>query len=518
MFSKENIFFGALFVLMSGYFLIWAGEYTNGAYPTILLVATAFGLFMAFNVGGNDVANSFGTSVGAGTLSIKQALLVAAVFEVSGAIIAGGEVTETIRSGIVNLDSMGLQPMEFMFIMMSSLFAAAGWLLFATKKGMPVSTTHSIVGGIVGASVMLGILQGDGAGALELIQWGKIGTIAISWVVSPLLGGIVAYALFGFIKKHILDYNDIANEKLQQITKKKKKLRKQVITDYKNMDKDERILALSQITWDAQTDYDEDLRDEAPESDYFKKLHAINQDKKEIRAELAMKTYLPIVAALGALVLSGMVIFKGLKHIDLNFSTLDQYLIMGMIAALAWSITYIAVRVIGSQNLERSTFVLFSWLQVFTASGFAFSHGSNDIANAIGPFVAILDVLKTGVIGTDAVVPKIAMITFGVGMVAGLWFLGKHVIETVGHGLTKMHPASGFSAELAAAGVVLLATTFGIPVSSTHILIGAILGIGLVNQQANWGLMKPIVLAWIITLPAAALLAAGTFTLLRSFL
>jgi len=181
-------------------------------------------------------------------------------------------------------------------------------------------------------------------------------------------------------------------------------------------------------------------------------------------------------------------------------------------------LTYIAVRVIGSQNLERSTFVLFSWLQVFTASGFAFSHGSNDIANAIGPFVAILDVLKTGVIGADAVIPKIAMITFGVAMMAGLWFLGKHVIETVGHGLTKMHPASGFSAELAAAGVVLIATTFGIPVSSTHILIGAILGIGLVNHQANWGLMKPIVLAWIITLPAAALLAAGMFALLRSLL
>jgi len=337
MFSKENVFFGALLVLMSGYFLIWAGEYTSGAYPTILLVATAFGLFMAFNVGGNDVANSFGTSVGAGTLTIKQALLVAAIFEVSGAIIAGGEVTATIRSGIVNLDSMGLQPMDFMYIMMSSLFAAAGWLLFATKKGMPVSTTHSIVGGIVGASVMLGILQGDGGGALELVQWGKIGTIALSWVISPLLGGIVAYALFGFIKKYILDYNDIANEKLQQITKKKKKLRKQVITDYKNMDKDERILALAQITWDAQTDYDEDLQDEAPESEYFKNLHAINQEKKDIGAEFAMKTYLPIVAAIGSLVLSGMVIFKGLKHIDLNFSTLDQYLIMGMIAALAWS-------------------------------------------------------------------------------------------------------------------------------------------------------------------------------------
>ncbi len=518
MFSKENIFFGVLFVFMGGYFLLWAGEYTNGAYPMVLLLATAFGLFMAFNVGGNDVANSFGTSVGAGTLTIKQALLVAAIFEVSGAVIAGGEVTETIRSGIVRLEDMVLSPMDFAYIMMSSLFAAAGWLLFATKKGMPVSTTHSIVGGIVGTSVTLGILQGGGGSAFDLVQWGKIGTIALPWVISPLLGGAVAYALFGFIKKYILDYNDAKANELKKITKEKKKLRKSVITDYEKMDKEERILALAKLTWDSQTEYDEDFHDEAPQSEYFQKMQAINQKKKDLHAEFAMKTYLPIVAALGSLVLSGMVIFKGLKHIDLNFTTLNQYLIIAMIAALTWSATFIAVRVAGSQNLERSTFVLFSWLQVFTASGFAFSHGSNDIANAIGPFVAILDVLRTSAIGAESTVPKVAMITFGVAMITGLWFLGKHVIATVGHGLTKMHPASGFSAELSAAGVVLLASTFGIPVSSTHILIGAILGIGLVNHQANWGLMKPIVLAWVITLPAAALLSAGMFVLLRTLL
>ena len=159
---------------------------------------------------------------------------------------------------------------------------------------------------------------------------------------------------------------------------------------------------------------------------------------------------------------------------------------------------------------------MFSWMQVFTAAGFAFSHGSNDIANAIGPFAAILEVLRTGAIGSQAAVPTIAMLTFGVALVVGLWFIGKEVIQTVGHNLTKMHPASGFSAELAAAGVVMLASVMGLPVSSTHILIGAVLGVGLVNRSTNWGLMKSIGLAWVITLPAAGLLSALAFIALNN--
>ncbi|MDY6811509.1 MAG: inorganic phosphate transporter, partial [Actinomycetota bacterium] len=153
-------------------------------------------------------------------------------------------------------------------------------------------------------------------------------------------------------------------------------------------------------------------------------------------------------------------------------------------------------------------FLLFSWMQVFTASGFAFSHGSNDIANAIGPFVAILDTMANNAINPEAPIPPAAMLSFGVAMIAGLWFIGRRVIATVGRNLTTMHPASGFAAELSAAAVVMGATILGLPVSSTHILIGAVLGIGLVNRSTNWGLMKPIGLAWVITLPAGAILGA----------
>ena len=267
---------------------------------------------------------------------------------------------------------------------------------------------------------------------------------------------------------------------------------------------------------DAQALRESDFSPEDLESDYYRKLYAINNKRKSIEAHRALETWVPVIAAVGSSVIASMLLFKGLKNMHLGLTTLHNYLIMGMIATGVWMATFIFAKTLKSDSLDRSTFLLFSWMQVFTAAGFAFSHGSNDIANAIGPFAAILDVLRTGEIGSQAAVPTLAMMTFGVALIAGLWFIGREVIQTVGNNLTKMHPASGFSAELAAAGIVMLASTLGIPVSSTHILIGAVLGIGLVNKQTNWGLMKPIAMAWIITLPAAGLLSAVAFYILNS--
>ena len=204
--TKVNVAFALLLILVTCYFLWWGIDYTQGHHIFIFILATLFGVFMAFNIGGNDVANSFGTSVGAGTLTIPQALGVAAIFEVSGAIIAGGEVTDTIRKGIVDLGTLTIEPMQFVFIMMSSLVAAALWLLFATKKGWPVSTTHSIIGGIVGASVTLGFMIGGSETGLALVKWSEIGNIAVSWVLSPVLGGVVSYVLFYQIKKYEKTY------------------------------------------------------------------------------------------------------------------------------------------------------------------------------------------------------------------------------------------------------------------------------------------------------------------------
>lgn len=514
--SKLNISFAFLLIAMTGYFIFWGLDYTGHNHVVLFVLATFFGVFMAFNIGGNDVANSFGTSVGAGTLTIKQALIVAAIFEVSGAVIAGGEVTKTIRKGIVDLSGIAVEPMQFVYIMMSALLAAAIWLLIATKRGWPVSTTHSIIGGIVGSSITLGFLIGGVDTGFALVNWNKMGMIAVSWVLSPLLGGLVAYTLFYQIKKYVLRFNDEADTELTAIKKAKKVHKAGHKKAFERLAEIQKISYTSAMARDAHTVRDGDFDAEELESDYYKELHEIEQQKNDIHATKALETYVPLFAALGGMLITGMLLFKGLKHMDLGLTTLNNYLIIGMLGAAIWLATAIFAKTLKGKDLNKSTYLMFSWLQVFTASGFAFSHGSNDIANAIGPFAAVLDILRTGEIGAKAAVPTIAMLTFGVALIAGLWFIGKEVIQTVGHNLTKMHPASGFAAELAAAGVVMLASVMGLPVSSTHILIGAVLGVGMVNHSTNWALMKPIGLAWIITLPAAGILSAITFITLRN--
>lgn len=513
---KLNISFTFLLIAMTGYFIFWGLDYTGHNHVVLFVLATFFGVFMAFNIGGNDVANSFGTSVGAGTLTIKQALIVAAIFEVSGAVIAGGEVTKTIRKGIVDLSGIAVEPMQFVYIMMSALLAAAIWLLIATKRGWPVSTTHSIIGGIVGSSITLGFLIGGVDTGFALVNWNKMGMIAVSWVLSPLLGGLVAYTLFYQIKKYVLRFNEEADTELTAIKKAKKVHKVGHKKAFERLAEIQKISYTSAMARDAHTVRDGDFDAEELESDYYKELHEIEQQKNDIHATKALETYVPLFAALGGMLITGMLLFKGLKHMDLGLTTLNNYLIIGMLGAAIWLATAIFAKTLKGKDLNKSTYLMFSWLQVFTASGFAFSHGSNDIANAIGPFAAVLDILRTGEIGAKAAVPTIAMLTFGVALIVGLWFIGKEVIQTVGHNLTKMHPASGFAAELAAAGVVMLASVMGLPVSSTHILIGAVLGVGMVNHSTNWALMKPIGLAWIITLPAAGILSAITFITLRN--
>ncbi|WP_421840117.1 inorganic phosphate transporter [Mycobacterium sp.] len=498
--------------LLAGAFLLfswWAFNHVgSNANKVILLLAIIVGMFMAFNVGGNDVANSFGTSVGAGTLTMKQALLVAAIFEVSGAMIAGGDVTETIRSGIVDLSGVAVDPNDFMNIMMSALLAAALWLLFANRMGYPVSTTHSIVGGIVGSAITLGIVGGQGGAAFSMVQWDQIGQIAVSWVLSPVLGGLVAYILYGAVKRHILLYNEEAEQRLLEIKKERMAHRQRHKAAFERLNEIQQIAYTGALARDAVAANRRDFDPDELESEYYRELQAIDAKKSSVDAFRALQNWVPLVAAGGSMIIAAMLLFKGFKHMHLGLTTMNNYFIMSMVGAAVWMATFIFAKTLRGESLSRSTFLMFSWMQVFTASGFAFSHGSNDIANAIGPFAAILDALRTDSIQGSAAVPAAAMLTFGVALCAGLWFIGRKVITTVGHNLTTMHPASGFSAELSAAAVVMGATVLGLPVSSTHILIGAVLGVGMVNRATNWGLMKPIALAWIITLPSAALLGA----------
>ncbi|MBN2871249.1 MAG: inorganic phosphate transporter [Campylobacterales bacterium] len=488
MFSRDNLFFGGIFVIATALFMMWGFNYLENNH-TLFVLATVFGIFMAFNIGGNDVANSFGTSVGAKTLTVKQALMIAAIFELSGAMLAGAEVTDTIRKGIVDLSAMDFDPMLFVFVMMGSLLSAATWLMFASMKGYPVSTTHSIVGGVLGGSIALGFVTMDvGESVFGLVRWDKIVTIAISWVVSPILGGLASYGIYWYLKKYILDYNEKVQSQIDGIKQQVKELK---------------------------ASYNEATATESEKILYEERLHELSRLQKKSNAFYALRTHAPVAAAFATTMISGMLLFKGLKHADLNFNEIQIFLIIATFSALAYGITYAIVKVMHKDTPHKATMRLFSMLQVLTASAFAFSHGANDIANAIGPFAAIIDILATGEINHKAPVPIVAMATFGIALIAGLWFIGKEVIQTVGSRITEIFPVTGFAAELGATLVILAATKLGIPVSSTHILIGAVIGIGMLNRNANWALMKPIALAWVITLPAAAGMAALFFYLLK---
>ncbi|MDN5585912.1 inorganic phosphate transporter [Brevibacterium aurantiacum] len=480
--SNDRLWHLAFGLLLAGSliaFTLWSFGYVGQGAPRMVLITTViFGAFMAFNIGGNDVANAFGTSVGAGTLTMKQALLVAAVFEVSGALLAGGEVTDTIKSGIVDLNAVSLNPMDFVYIMMAALLGAAVWLLIATRMGWPVSTTHSIIGGIIGASLTIGFVTGTGGFAM--VQWSEVGMIAISWVLSPALGAIVAFLIYGAIKKYVL------GDALSQTLKPH---------------------MLSSTSGDNQ----------AAEAEMGLESDPSATTASTVGSHSTLQRWVPLIAAGGAIILTAMLLFKGLKNLDVTVGPIGGTLLMAMIGLAVWMAVFVFAKTLRKQTVPRATFILFSWMQVFTASAFAFSHGSNDIANAIGPFAAVLDVLKTGTIDSEATVPFAAMLTCGIALIAGLWFIGRKVIATVGTKLTEIHPASGFAAELAAAGVVMAASISGLPVSSTHILIGAIIGVGLVNRSANWKLMRPIAMAWIITLPAAASIGAIGVLSLRTF-
>ena len=515
--SKISLIFYGIFCGVTIYFLIWGFGFIGSGDKMLFLVSVFLGIFMAFNIGGNDVANSFGTSVGSGTLSIAQALCIAAVFEASGAVIAGGEVTSTIRSGIIDLSKMDVHPRDFIYVMMSALFAAGAWLLFASRKGLPVSTTHAIIGGIVGSGLTLGALLNTAeASALWLVQWDKIGKIAISWVLSPILGGVISFGIFWLIKHYILDYNRYAQIKIDRIKREKKSLRKLHKKTFETLDDIQKIAYAEALNHDIYAMRDPDFDPSELDSEYYKKVIELDAKKEKLKSHKALEYGIPAVAGIGAFVISAMLIFKGLHNLNFGLTNFYNYLIIGMSTLITWLLMFIFAKTLRRSNLNKSAFLMFSWLQVLTASGFAFSHGSNDIANAVGPFAAIIDTMATNSINPSTPVPQQIMIMFAVALIAGLWFIGKEVIATVGTNLTKIHPASGFSAELASAVVVMAASVLGLPISSTHVLIGAILGIGLVNHSTNWSLMKPIGLAWIITLPVSALLSAFAFVLLRN--
>jgi len=409
--------------------------------PYLLFSGVVFGFFMAWGIGANDVANAMGTSVGAKALTLGQAIIVACIFEFAGAYLAGGEVTSTIRKGIIDPELLRDSPDLLVFGMMASLLAAGTWLLIASFKGWPVSTTHSIVGAIVGFAAV-GI-------SADAVSWSKVSSIVSSWVVSPLMAGTISFLIFRSVQNLILNTE-----------------------------------------------------------------HPFDNAKK----------YVPGYMFLVGFVLSMVTLLKGLKHIGLDLTFQESFLYSIVIGLVITFIGNFFLRKVENTYQTRDGVVfdgvekVFAVLMVFTACAMAFAHGSNDVANAVGPLAAIASVIESGgEVASKSTMPWWILLVGGIGIVAGLAMLGYRVIETVGKNITELTPSRGFAAELAAATTVVLASGTGLPISTTHTLVGAVLGVGLARglSAIDLGVVGRIVISWVITLPVGAGLSILFFFALK---
>ncbi|MGE6434650.1 inorganic phosphate transporter [Shewanella baltica] len=412
---------------------------TNG--PWLIAVAAAFGFLMAWGIGANDVANAMGTSVGSNAITIKQAIIIAMIFEFAGAFLAGGEVTSTIRNGIIDPSYFTNTPELLVYGMIGSLLAAGIWLVVASALGWPVSTTHSIVGAIIGFAAV-------GVGT-DSVEWGKVGGIVGSWVITPAISGFMAFIIFQSVQKLIFNTDDPLSN---------------------------------------------------------------------------AKRYVPFYMAFAGFMMSLVTILKGLSHVGIHLSGAEAYMLAGAIAVVVGLVGKVAIsRLKMSDKNDRQTQFknvekVFAILMVLTACCMAFAHGSNDVANAIGPLAAVVSVVNSG----GEIASKSPLVWWilplgAVGIVMGLAIFGQRVMQTIGKNITHLTPSRGFAAELAAASTVVIASGTGLPISTTQTLVGAVLGVGMARGIAaiNIGVVRNIVVSWVVTLPAGAGLSIIFFYMIK---
>lgn len=412
----------------------------------LFILILVSGFYMAWNIGANDVANAMGTSVGSGALTLRQAILIASVLEFCGAYYFGSHVSETMQNGIINPEYFQNEPRTLLLGMLSALIGTGIWLQIASYFGWPVSTTHSIVGAIVGFGALIG--------GLESIYWDKVFYIASSWVISPLLGGLIGYNIFQIIRTKI-----------------------------------------------------------------FYAPHPLDAAKK----------LMPYMVFGVFVLLTLLLLFNSLGNIELEIGFLEASgacLAIGLIAALLTKIgigywlketksnplTEIDNTKADFAIIER----MFGWLQILSACLMAFAHGANDVANAIGPLSAAMYILQTGTVSLETAIPSWALGLGGVGIVIGLATWGWRVIETIGKKITELTPTRGFAAEISAAATIMIASRLGMPISTTHTLVGAVIGVGLARgiEALNIGMTRDIIASWIITIPAGALTAVAVYNIL----
>ncbi len=403
----------ALFFLVAvlSYSFMSSGGIPNNLF---LAIAALFGAYMAMNIGANDVANNVGPAVGSKALTMGGAIIIASIFEASGALIAGGDVVKTIKKGIIDISAFGANSDSFIWAMMAALLAAAVWLNIATMAKAPVSTTHSIVGGVMGAGIA--------AAGFSIVAWGTMGKIAASWIISPVLGGLIAAGFLFSIKKTIV--------------------------------------------------YRED------------------------KVEAAIK-WVPIFIAIMSWAFVTYLTLKGLKKVwphivdvliflpETKKPTFMVAAIFGIIVAV---IVYFVMRstirkrALSLKNSRESINILFTVPLIFSAALLSFAHGANDVANAIGPLAAINDAIMTGGISSKAEIPLWVMAVGATGIAIGLALYGPKLIRTVGSEITELDQMRAFSVAMAASITVIIASQLGLPVSSTHIAVGGIFGVGFLRE------------------------------------
>ncbi len=404
-------------------------------FGTLFFIATALvGLYMAWNIGANDVANSMASAVGARAITIRQAVVIAGILNLAGAALVGSHVTHTVTRGIVSPEAIASSRMVILGAF-STLLAASGWVFLATWKGFPVSTTHSIIGALIGFGLI--------AGNASAIRWGKLGEVVASWITSPVLSGVLAYLLFKAIEKLFLRSG---RENLRRL------------------------------------------------SPYF-----VGATFLIVGLSLFLKT------SLGD---------------SLGIGTSGKIILSLLLAVLAGGGGWVWVSLYLRREEGRGVEDVFRNLQIMTSCYVAFAHGANDVANAAGPMATVHSVIANGGIAEKVEVPFWLLAFGGGGIALGILTWGYRVIKTVGSKITNLTNTRGFAIDFSTATVVLLSSKLGLPVSTTHACVGAVVGVGLARglEAVDFRVVKRIIVSWMVTIPVAALLAMGFYGLLARFM
>ncbi len=392
-----------------------------------LLITIALGFWMAWNIGANDVANSMGTAVGAKAITPKQAAVIAGLMNFTGAYFFGKSVTETIRKGILDIN-MIRDPIVIVYGSLAALLAASIWLIFATYNGLPVSTTHSIIGGVVGYGLVY-------AGT-AIVNWWKLGQVVLSWILSPIFGAIVAFFVFLAVKRSILARKDPVR---------------------------------------------------------------------------SARYWAPFWTGLAFVVIGTMFYIKVLHGSNL----LKGVLFYGI--PVGFTIFILSYTLIKARFRPKDPYLgverIFRKVQIVTSAYVALAHGSNDVANAVGPIAAAYAVLSMGLKGMEVPVPRWILALGGLGIAIGIFTYGYKVMETVGRKITELTNTRGFSIDFSAATVILVATWLGMPISTTHVVVGAVVGIGLARgvKAINISILRDIIISWFVTVPVTAAISAVIF-------